>query len=618
MEYKILAKVDSPDDLKSLTDDEISLLTEELRAFLMEKVQKTGGHLASNLGVVEVTVALHRVFDSPKDHIIFDVGHQSYVHKILTGRKNDFDSLRKTGGLSGFTSMKESEHDAFGAGHSSTSVSSALGYAETDKLSGSDSYTVALIGDGAYTGGMVHEALNNCKPELRLIIVLNENGMSISTNKGAFASYLSRVRVSKGYQEMKESTSSILDRIKFVGKPIKTSLSFIKKMLKKAFFKTSYFEDLGLYYIGPIDGNDYKKVERALKEAKRLAKCVVVHIKTMKGKGLDEAERSPETYHSLSSGKTESTSFHSEMAKELCNIAKVDPRVVAVTAAMGQGTGLSAFADEYPDRYFDVGIAEEHAVTFSAGIAANGYKPYVAIYSTFLQRAYDNVIHDVALQNLPVRMLIDRASIALKDGATHHGIFDVAFLCHIPNMTVISPATYGSLNYALRDSLSSDAPIAIRYPNASEPCGVRETFYPCEDYENYGIRCSFNPELAPKNIFVTYGSAVGGVLRAKEILSSDGIECGIVLVERIKPFDKTVELLHKVINKGTHIVYVEEGIKNGGAGMITRDYLASLKLPEYTYEIVAIDDEFASPKEEVSIYDYLGLSGEKLALKFKD
>ena len=401
MSYEILDKISSPSDLKAIDGKNMEPLCDEIRDFLLDNVKRTGGHLASNLGVVELSVALHRVFDSPRDHIIFDVGHQSYVHKMLTGRRDKFDTLRHAGGLSGFTVMRESEHDPFGAGHSSTSISAALGFAEADALSGSDSYTVCVIGDGAYTGGMVHEAINNCRPDLKLVIVLNENGMSISHNKGAFAAYLSRVRASKGYIKAKRRTGSFLDKLPLIGRPIKWLLSLGKNIVKVLFFRPNYFEELGFYYIGPIDGNDYDKVERALEHAKSLEKCVFVHLKTTKGKGFEDAERAPEVYHSVSGVGDGKKTYHEIFADKLLSLADKDEKIVAITPAMGIGTGLDRFGEKYPSRYFDVGIAEAHALTFSAGLSAGGYIPFAAIYSTFLQRGYDSLLHDIALQNLP-------------------------------------------------------------------------------------------------------------------------------------------------------------------------------------------------------------------------
>lgn len=615
MDYELLNSINSPDDLKSVSEDKIPKLCEEIRNFLIEKVGASGGHLASNLGVTELSVALHRVFNSPEDHIIFDVGHQAYVHKMLTGRKDRFGELRVPGGLSGFTLMRESEHDAFGAGHSSTSLSAALGYAEGDKLAGRSNHTVCVIGDGAYTGGMIHEAINNCKPDLRLIVILNENGMSISTNKGAFASYLSSVRMSGGYRDMKKRTDSILSHIPFIGKPIRALLSFTKNLVKKIVFKSNYFEDLGFYYLGPIDGNDYKKVERALEDAKKLDKCVFIHIKTKKGKGYPEAEEQPEVFHSVQSADASLATFHSEFADELIKLAAEDEKIVAVTAAMGVGTGLRTFEDSYPSRYFDVGIAEEHALTFAAGLAANGYKPFAAIYSTFLQRGYDNIVHDIALQELPVRLIIDRAGISVGDGATHHGIFDVSFLSHIPGMEIIAPASHATLRLSVDYAATSIKPLAIRYPNSSENALVCEHFYK-DSQELLDFRCDFEPETAPRNLFITYGSISSSVLAAAKMLKQDGIDVGIILVERIKPYNPLVEFLATVA-RDRHIVYVEEGIKNGGAAMITKTMLSELVDGNFKFDIAAIDDSFVVPKEPSDIYDFAGLSPNRLAAYFR-
>ena len=615
MSYDILDNINSISDLKALSHDDVEKLCAQIREFLIEKVSKSGGHLASNLGAVELSVAVHRVFDSPSDHIIFDVGHQSYVHKILTGRRDDFDNLRRPGGLSGFTSMRESDHDAFGAGHSSTSISAALGYAESDRLLGKDNYTVAVVGDGAFTGGMIHEAINNCKPELKLIILLNENGMSISSNKGAFASYLADIRTSKGYLTVKKSAHSLLNHVPLLGKAIASAISYTKSLVKRVVYRTNYFEDLGFYYIGVIDGNDPKKVERALKKAKDLGKCVVVHVKTTKGKGFAEAESSPEKFHSVANDGASAITYHSVFANELIDLAKEHKDVVAVTAAMGIGTGLSDFEKSYPDRYFDVGIAESHALTFSAGLAASGLKPFVAIYSTFLQRAYDNIVHDVALQDLPVKMFIDRAGLAVSDGATHHGIFDVAFLSHIPEIEIFAPVGYDSLKECVRYAYGAESAVAVRYPNASENTDVNTHFTHCDGLK--GIKLDFDPEKAPKNIYITYGSIVKNVIEAKRILGEKGVDAGIVLVEKIKPYKPVVELLGGMISTDTRIVYVEEGIKNGGAAMITRDLLlGDSNIRCASFDIAAIDDSFATPTELCELYDYVGLSSEKLAKYF--
>lgn len=615
MSYELLDKINSISDVKSLSDSDVTRLCSEIREFLIEKVTKTGGHLASNLGVVELSVALHRVFDSPSDHIIFDVGHQSYVHKLLTDRKDMFDNLRVPGGLSGFTLTRESKHDPFGAGHSSTSISAALGFAESDKLLGKTNHTVAVVGDGAFTGGLIHEAINNCKKDLNLVIVLNENGMSISSNNGAFASYLSNVRTSKGYIAAKNTTRSVLNHIPLLGKPIASCIAGAKNLVKRVVYDTNYFEDLGFYYIGVVDGHDPIKVEKALRKAKALNKCVFVHIKTQKGRGYAEAERSPDRFHSVTGANDGNGTFHSVFADELIELAKEKDDVTAITAAMGIGTGLSEFEKKYPERYFDVGIAEAHALTFSAGLAANGLKPYVAIYSTFLQRAYDSIVHDVALQSLPVKMFIDRAGLAVSDGATHHGIFDVSFLSHIPEVEIIAPINYESLRESVRYAYGVENPIAVRYPNSSESEKINNHFMRFEKMN--GVRCDFDPAVPPKNIFITYGSIADKVIDAKKILEDRGIETGIILVEQIKPYDNAVNFIKALVSEGSHLVYVEEGVKNGGAAMITRDSLLEAGvLGNVQFDIAAIDDGFATPTELCDLYDFVGLSAEKLAAYF--
>ena len=596
--YPVLDRVNTPEDVKALDAAEIPALCRDIRSFLVDHVSRSGGHLASNLGVVELTVAIHRVFDSPKDHILFDVGHQSYVHKILTGRKDRFDTLRTTGGLSGFTLRKESEHDPFGAGHSSTSVSAALGFAEADKLSGSDGFTVAVLGDGAYTGGMVHEAMNNVRPDLRMILILNENRMSISRNRGAFASYLARVRISERYRRWKGRTKSVLRHIPLLGKPLETFMSAVKEQFKRRFYTLNYFEELGLYYLGPVDGNDPVAVERALGEAKRFGKNVLVHVITKKGKGYEPAERAPEAYHNVAAKQKAPDSFHTVFVEELCREAEEDPKIVAITAAMSTGTGLYRFGERFPDRYFDVGIAEEHALTFAAGLAAGGAHPYPVIYSTFLQRAYDNILHDVALQRLPVRIIIDRAGLAVADGATHHGIFDVAFLSEIPGVRILSPMTYGSLLAATRQIGSTEGPVALRYPNASEDAAVVQAFYPAGDYENFGVRTDFDGRADA--VFVTYGPLVTRTLAAEAILRAEGISVGTVLLEELAPYDGTAHALLSVLSDADTVLFAEEGIKNGGAAMILKERLTDLGLPAARMAISAVSPSRISPTEMMS------------------
>ncbi len=605
--YPLLREINSPGKLRRLGECELSALAEEIRSFLIEKTKISGGHLASNLGVVELTMALHRVFSAPRDRVIFDVGHQAYVHKLLTGRMAGFDCFRTPGGMSGFTKRKESEYDPFGAGHSSTSLSAALGFAEADLLAGRDNYTVAVIGDGAYTGGMVHEALNNIRRDLRLIVILNENEMSISPNCGGFARYMAKVRNSRSYRNAKDATSRVISSIPLVGKPLHHALRGLKQSVKDHLYSSNYFEEMGLYYLGPADGHDLATVEYLMREAKAAKGPVLLHVKTLKGKGYPPAERYPEKYHSLPHKKGETFPLH--MGKTLTSLAEEDPSVVAVTAAMKEGTGLSPFFRAHPRRAYDVGIAEEHALTFAAGMAAAGMKPYLALYSTFMQRGYDNILHDIALQNLPVRILVDRAALSPGDGATHHGIFDVAFLSHIPSLSLFAPATYGSLDAMLRDSLNAASPLAIRYGNLSQSEEVDRVFYPEKDYENYGVRADFSSPDGLTAVICAYGRMAGEALKAKALLQKKGVGVGVVLLETLKPYDKTAEHLLSLLRRDQTIVFMEEGVGDGGAGMILHDRLQKSGYCG-TFKHLAIFDSFAEPPAPQDLFSYCKISAQ--------
>ena len=601
--YRILDTIHGERDVRALPREEIPALCGELRDFLVENVTKTGGHLASNLGVVELTVALHRVFDLPHDRVIFDVGHQSYVHKILSDRKDRFSTLRKPGGISGFEKLGESEFDAFGTGHASTSVSAALGYAEADRICGRDNYTIAVLGDGAFTGGMVHEALNNCPPDLRLIVILNENEMSISRNTGALARHIAKMRSSGGYFRFKRGTKSFLSRVPLIGDPLLRGVRRLKRAAKGALYGTSYFEGLGLKYLGPVDGNDYEAVEKLLEEAKRRQCSVVLHLRTVKGKGYAPAEENPSAYHMVGTGYDGNFSEH--FGSTLCQMAAEDDKVCAITAAMQVGVGLSKFAAQYPDRFFDVGIAEEHAVTFAAGLAAAGMKPYVAIYSTFLQRSYDNILHDVALQKLPVRFLVDRASLASGDGPTHHGIFDAAYLSTIPNLCLFAPATFASLDRFLAASLHTSMPMAIRYPNMQDDARIAETFF-ADGSTDTVAHADFTDPAGNRAIIITYGRIVTEALTAAEKLRAQGIPTGVILLETLKPYDVPADRIASLLPRDpAAIVFLEEGIRNGGAGMLTLDKLRARHaalLQNKKTELLAIDDHFAIRTQEESIY----------------
>ncbi len=613
--YQYLGKMNDVQALKELDEQAILCLNREIREFLIERVSENGGHLASNLGVVELSVALHRVFDSPKDHMIWDVGHQCYVHKILTGRLSEFDTLRQSGGLSGFTKRSESAHDPFGAGHSSTSISAALGFAITDKLAGSDAYSIAVIGDGAFTGGMVHEALNNVEKDLRLIIVLNENEMSIAKNTGRFANSLARIRRRKAYFKAKKVTRNVLKSIPLVGKPLFSAVKRVKMGVKNFLYGSNYFEDLGLTYLGPVDGNDAMAIEALLREAKNLDESVIIHVKTRKGLGYQPAEQAPTQYHGVSPvGKaSQKQSFSTVCGEVLTDLAKNDERICAITAAMGDGTGLEIFHKAHPDRYFDVGIAEEHAVTFGAAMSANGYIPVFAVYSTFLQRAYDQIIHDAALQNLPLVMCIDRAGISAADGATHHGIFDVAFLSHIPGVKIYTPVTADGLALSLKAAIKDGCPVAIRYPNGREHDDVLTRFYPNGACDDIDVR-AWNIQGA-QCVIVTHGKIVREAIKAAETLAEQGIRAGILLCEYIKPYDKLAARISELTdNSATPIVFLEEEIRAGGFGMMLSDAMRRQgSLPRHT--IMAVDDNFVVQTKNESVYTTAGIDAQYIADK---
>ncbi len=622
-EYKYLGSIASPNDVKKLSKDETVQLCGELRDCIINTTEKNGGHLASNLGVVEMTVAIHRVFDCPRDHIIFDVGHQSYTHKLLTGRYKDFETLRQAGGISGFTNRAESEYDCFGAGHSSTSLSAGLGFAEADRIKGSDAYTVVVLGDGAFTGGMIHEALNNCDRRLnRLIIILNENEMSISKNIGSFASSIARIRKRSGYLKAKRFTVSFVKKIPLIGGGLFKVLRGIKKSVKNSLYGSNYFEDMGLYYLGPADGNDIDTAEELLRAAKRAGENVLVHLKTKKGKGYKPAEENPDIYHGVSpSGKSKSdTSFSLEFGRVLTSLADEDESVCAITAAMSSGTGLVAFEEKHPQRFFDVGIAEEHAVTFASGLAANGMKPVFAVYSTFLQRAYDQIIHDAALQRLPIVLCIDRAGFNNADGATHHGIFDVAFLSEIPNVKIYTPVTYKGLECSLKKALYDDAVSAIRYPSGSEDDEVKTIFYSENECETVGIKTDLKNEDAADSLIITHGRIVKECLSAKRLLSTSGINVGVVLCEYIAPYDALAEEISKVLSskKPKSVVFVEEEIRIGGFGMLLSDILKEKGcLDRIKYSIMAAENAFAEREKGQTYLCASGLDAPHIAEKIK-
>lgn len=582
LNYRILNIVKSPEQLKSMSGEEISLLCEEIRDCIINNVSDNGGHLASSLGAVELTVALHRVFDSPEDALLFDVGHQSYAHKLLTGRFDRFSTLRKEGGLSGFMDPEESVHDAYVSGHSSNSVSFAYGIYKAKSIAGEKGTAVAVIGDGAMTGGMVFEAINNIGTDkAKLVLVLNDNEMSISQNVGSLARHLNKIRSMSGYHSFKEKFSRFLNKLPLVGKWLHRLLFRSKTVLKNAIYHSNVFEGLGLNYFGPVDGHDIKAVENILTIAKNQDRPAIVHVVTVKGKGYPFAEKEPGKYHGVSSFDKEvgvltssKTDYSAVVGKTLCSMAEDDPKICAITAAMTSGTGLSEFAEKYPNRFFDVGIAEEHAMTFASGLAKGGAKPYFAVYSSFLQRAYDQIVHDTAIAGLPVRILVDRAGLVGEDGKTHHGLFDLSFLSSVPGMTVYSPASFEELRETVINTADISSSVAVRYPRGTQ---TREGIFP---YTGKDFDVFFS---GSKTAIVTFGRLSFDAFSAAE-------EKGVTFVKLNKVYpvaDRLIPLLEGF----DKICIFEEGIRSGGIG---EKLLSRLSEAGYkgTVSLNAIDNKF--------------------------
>lgn len=616
--WPLLGGISSPDDLKHLGRDEVVRLAAEIRDYLVFRVGENGGHLASNLGVVELTLALHRVFNSPTDHLVFDVGHQSYVHKLLTGRKEQFDTLRTVGGLSGFTKREESAHDPFGAGHSSTAVSAALGIAKAEKMRGGKAWTVAVVGDGALTGGLSYEALNNCDPNLRLIIIINENEMSISPNTGHLARHLGKLRASRGYIKTKEFASGALSNIPIIGKPMYELLRSGKRWLKRRVYQENLFEHMGIRYLGPMEGDNVEDLEACLRHARKLDCSIILHIKTRKGAGYRPAEQDPNAYHALppAGKRADRPNFSAVFGKALCRLADERPSLCAITAAMSCGTGLEDFRKACPDRFFDVGIAEGHAITFAAGLSAAGMHPVVALYSTFLQRAYDNLLHDVALQHLPLTLCIDRAGFSRGDGVTHHGIFDVAMLGAIPDISLYTPITEQGVVAALRLATDEKALCAIRYPNTCENPRLMAAFYP------NGINQSARPTVrvwgAPADTaaltIVTHGRIAAEVLTAAERLVAEGVAVRILLCEYIMPYAKLASELAPLL--GGAVLFVEEEIRAGGFGVCLADALTrSGAMAEKRFAMLATDNPFLTPVIGQTYLQAAGLDADAIVAK---
>lgn len=618
-ENNLLDKINSPADVKKLSDEQLKQLAAEIRQLLIEVISHTGGHLAPNLGVVELTLALHKVFTTPQDKLVFDVGHQAYIHKIITGRREQFPTLRQYGGLSGFPKRSESEHDAFGTGHSSTSISAALGMAVARDLQGEDYNVVAIIGDGSMTGGMAFEALNNAGTlHKKMVVVLNDNEMSISKNVGAMSDYLYHLRTGETYNKIKNDIEGWLKNMEF-GTDVLKAIRRLKGSVKYLMVPTSIFEELGFTYLGPVDGHDIHGLIEVLQAAKKIDGPVMVHVLTKKGKGYKPAEESPNKFHGtgpfeIATGKKITNpaapiSYTEVFGKTITELADSDKKIVGLTAAMPDGTGLNIFAQAHPDRFFDVGIAEQHAVTAAAGMAAAGMKPVTAIYSTFMQRAYDSILHDICMQKLHVTMCLDRAGLVGDDGYTHHGVFDYAYLRSIPNMTIMAPKDENELRHMLKTALSFNGPISVRYPRGSG-VGVDIT----EPMHELPIGKAEVLREGKELCFWAIGSMVQSAVQAADKLKEQGIDAGVVNMRFAKPLDK--ELLIEHAKRYGKIVTLEEGVLAGGVGSEVLEILDDAGLLQQCAVLrLGIPDEFVTHGDKKLLFRDLGLDTDAIVQK---
>ena len=609
-----LEYIDSPDDIKKLNTDELIQLSDEIREFLLEKVSKTGGHLASNLGVVELTLAMHNVFDTKKDKIVWDVGHQSYVHKIVTGRKDKFDTLRKLNGLSGFPKTCESNHDCFNTGHSSTSISAALGMAKARDMKSEDYSVVAVIGDGAFTGGMAFEALNDGgRLNSNFIVILNDNEMSITPNVGGLSRSFSKMRTGPFYTKTKEDIDNFLDKLPNLGGKTREAIRRIKGTIKYLITPGAIFESFGYKYYGPVDGHNIEELTMALNTAKRSKKPVFIHVFTQKGRGYSFAEERPDRFHGIAPFEVEtgetlvkggSPDFSSVFGAALCKEAEINNRIVAISAAMVTGTGLSEFSKLYPKRLFDVGIAEQHAVTSSAGLAMNGMLPVVAIYSSFLQRAYDQIIHDVATQKLHVIFAIDRAGIVGEDGETHQGVFDLSFLSHIPNMTIMAPADYNELRDMLHYAIyNTTGPVAIRYPRGRGLESIGQ-------YHPVNSATSVTLSEGSDVCLLAVGSMVQNAVEAAEILKSKGVSAGVINARFVKPIDCNAIIASA--QKYKKIITIEDNSLMGGFGSNVLSLLNARDI-HCRVKTLGLPDDFINHGTRNELIKLVGLDSNSIA-----
>ena len=609
----LLEKIQKENDIKQLKPEELEKLAEEIRQFLVEKISVTGGHLASNLGVVELTMALHLAFELPQDKMIWDVGHQSYTHKILTGRRAGFDDLRKYGGMSGFPKRKESECDAFDTGHSSTSISAGLGYVAARDIKGEEHSVISIIGDGAMTGGMAYEALNNAsRLKSNFIIVLNDNNMSISENVGGMSRYLNGLRTAEAYTGLKKGVEDTLMKIPVQGEKILYQMKKTKSGLKQLFVPGMFFEDMGITYLGPVDGHDIRKLYKTFQEAKRVDHAVLVHVLAKKGKGYVPAEENPSRFHGIvpfdietgeAKEKSSKDSYTDIFSKVFCDIAKQNDAVVGITAAMADGTGLARFARMFPDRFFDVGIAEEHALTFAAGLAAGGLKPVVAVYSSFLQRAFDQTIHDVCLQNLPVMIAVDRAGLVGSDGETHQGLFDLSFLNMIPNMTILSPKNRWEMADMVRFCADFQYPVALRYPRGAAYEGLSAFRTPIV----YGKSEILYEEEDIAVIFVGHMAELA--VQVRDRLKEIGYHCSLINARFVKPLD--TEMLEALTKDHRLFVTIEENVLSGGFGEQVLHYVSRAKL-DVGVRCIGIPDDYVEHGNVDLLRREVGLDAETI------
>lgn len=619
--YALLNRIEKPEDVKALTVRELEQLASELRHFIIDTVSQNGGHLAPNLGTVELTLALYSVFSFPEDKLVWDVGHQAYTHKILTGRKDAFKTLRKKGGITGFPNRSESVYDAFGVGHASTSISAALGMALARDAKGEKNQVIAVIGDGALTGGESFEALNNAGDlGTKLIVILNDNEMSIDANVGAMSEYLSRIRIAPQYARAKRDMGSLLMSIPHIGDKVYKTASHLKDGVRSVLVPGSLFEEMGFHYIGPIDGHNIGLLEEVLASAKEMEGPVLIHIHTVKGKGYKPAEQAPEKFHGVgcfdpSTGKSAkkagcAPSYTSVFSKALIDLAKDRPDILAITAAMPSGTGLKAFGQAYPKRFFDVGIAEEHAMTLAAGMAAAGMHPVIALYSTFAQRAYDQLIHDVCLQNLPVTLCLDRAGLVGEDGPTHHGVFDLSYLRQMPNMCVMAPKDEEELRHMLATAIAIEGPAAVRYPRGAG-LGVPLT----DSLETLPVGKAEVLQEEGDIAFLAVGTMVEKAKEAAAILKEEGIEAAVVNMRFIKPLD--TELLGEMARTKKLLITAEENVLAGGFGSAVAEYLADhgIEVPLLRF---GIPDRFIEQGTRRELLSLCGLQPDEMAERIRE